>query len=111
MQIVKKVALAVGAVLATWATASSAQTGGGASALEEIVVTARKRNESLQDAPLTILAFSDTQIEERGIQSVADLSKFSPGLTFNAGTTRASSSFSVRGMTQISAVGDNRRDL
>jgi len=88
MQIGKKVALAVGAVLATWATASSAQTGAGASALEEIVVTARKRNESLQDAPLTILAFSDTQIEERGIQSVADLSKFSPGLTFNAGTTR-----------------------
>jgi iron complex outermembrane receptor protein len=111
MQIGKKVALAVGAVLATWATASSAQTGAGASALEEIVVTARKRNESLQDAPLTILAFSDTQIEERGIQSVADLSKFSPGLTFNAGTTRSSSSFSVRGMTQISAVGDNRRDL
>ncbi len=107
---IRSVALAVGLAIAAPAGWSQG-TGGGAGVLEEIVVTARKRNESIQDAPLTVLAFSDTQIEERGIQSVADLAKFAPGLTFNAGTTRASSTFSVRGMTQISAVGDNRRDL
>lgn len=111
MQINKAVAWAVAVALATGSAGLSAQSGSGASALEEIVVTARKRNESIQDAPLTILAFNETQIEERGIQNLADLSKFSPGLTFNGGTTRSASSFSVRGMTQISAVGDNRRDL
>lgn len=111
MQSNKAIALAVGIALAAGSAGLSAQSGSGASALEEIVVTARKRNESIQDAPLTILAFSDTQIEERGIQNLADLSKFSPGLTFNSGTSRSSSTFSVRGMTQIGAVGDNRRDL
>ncbi len=80
----------------------SAQESGGVAGLEEIVVTARKRVESIQDAPLTIQAFSEKQIEERGAQSLADLAKFTPGLTFNQGSSRAASDFSIRGMTQIS---------
>ena len=79
--------------------------------LEEIVVTARKREESLQDAPLSIQAFSAQQIEVRGIQNLSELAKFTPGLNLNLGTTRYSSTFSIRGMNQVSAVGDNRRDL
>ena len=39
------------------------------------------------------------------------LAKFAPGLTFNQGSSRAASDFSIRGMTQISPVGDNRKDL
>jgi iron complex outermembrane receptor protein len=104
------VSVAVGLAVATGGGAS-AQSGGAAAMLEEVVVTARKRQESIQDAPLTIQAFTDQQIEERGAQSLADIAKFSPGLTFNAGSSRAASDFSIRGMTQISAVGDNRRDL
>jgi iron complex outermembrane recepter protein len=50
-----------------------------AAALEEVVVTARKREESLQDAPLSIHAFTAVELEERGVESLADLSKFSPG--------------------------------
>ena len=76
MQINKGIVWAVGAALAVGSTGLSAQSGAGASALEEIVVTARKRNESIQDAPLTILAFSDTQIEERGIQNLPILLSF-----------------------------------
>ncbi|MCB1624406.1 MAG: TonB-dependent receptor plug domain-containing protein, partial [Pseudomonadales bacterium] len=101
----------MGLLLTTIALPSSAQTPGGTAMLEEVVVTARKRVESIQDAPLTIQAFTNTQIEERGVQSISDLAKFAPGLTFNAGSSRAASDFSIRGMTQISAVGDNRRDL
>jgi iron complex outermembrane receptor protein len=82
-----------------------------AAALDEIVVTARKREESIQDTPLTILAFSADQIEQRGIANLAELSKFTPGLTYNQGFSRFSSDFSIRGMTQSSAPGDNRRDL
>jgi iron complex outermembrane recepter protein len=80
-------------------------------ALEEVVVTARKREESLQDAPLSIQAFTTAELEERGVESLADLSKFSPGITYNQGTSRFASDFSIRGMTQVSAPGDNRRDL
>ena len=112
MQITQGVSLAVAISLAVGAAGATAQgSEAGASGLEEVVVTARKRVESIQDAPLTIQAFSDAQLDERGVQGLADLSKFAPGLTFNAGTSRSSSTFSVRGMTQISAVGDNRRDL
>ncbi|MFO1426054.1 MAG: TonB-dependent receptor [Steroidobacteraceae bacterium] len=112
MQITRGVSLAVAVSLAIGAAGATAQgSEAGASGLEEVVVTARKRVESIQDAPLTIQAFSDAQLDERGVQGLADLSKFAPGLTFNAGTSRSSSTFSVRGMTQISAVGDNRRDL
>jgi iron complex outermembrane receptor protein len=90
------------------AETTPAASGGG---LEEIVVTARKRTESIQDSPLTIQAFTGAQIEERGAQSIVDLSKFTPGLTFNAGNSRVGGDFSIRGMTQISPAGDNRKDL
>ncbi|WP_187276564.1 TonB-dependent receptor [Parahaliea maris] len=82
-----------------------------ATGIEEIVVTARKRDESIQDTPLSIQAFSDTALEERGIDNMSDLTKFTPGVNFNGGTSRANSDFSIRGMTQVSATGDNRRDL
>jgi len=79
--------------------------------IEEIVVTARKRVETIQEAPLSIQAFSADQLEQRGINNFTDLAKFSSGLNFNGGTYRGSSSISIRGMNQVSAVGDNRRDL
>ncbi|MEZ5457810.1 MAG: TonB-dependent receptor [Steroidobacteraceae bacterium] len=111
MKLKQQIVHAVGIALLTGAASVSAQDSAGVSGLDEVVVTARKRVESIQDAPLTIQAFTDAQIEERGVDSIADLSKFAPGLTFNQGSSRAASDFSIRGMTQISAVGDNRRDL
>ena len=79
--------------------------------LEEITVTARKRSETVQEAPLSIQAYSGQQIEQRGIEDFADLAKFSSGLNFNTSTYRGSSSISIRGMNQVSANADNRRDL
>ena len=111
MKLKKPIVYALGATLLSGGAAVSAQDSAGAGALDEVVVTARKRVELIQDAPLTIQAFTDTQIEERGVESIADLSKFAPGLTFNAGSSRAASDFSIRGMTQVSPVGDNRKDL
>ncbi len=52
-------------------------------ALEEIVVTARKRSESLQDIPVAISAFSADQIEVTGSANLVDLTKFTPGIQFN----------------------------
>ena len=66
--------------------------------LEEITVTARKRSETVQEAPLSIQAYSGQQIEQRGIEDFADLAKFSSGLNFNTSTYRGSSSISIRGM-------------
>ena len=52
--------------------------------LEEIVVTARKRQESLQDVPIAITAFDAGAIERTHIDTVADLEKFVPNADFGA---------------------------
>ena len=44
-------------------------------AVEEILVTARKRTESIQDVPVAVSALSVTQIERGNIQRVQDLEK------------------------------------
>jgi iron complex outermembrane receptor protein len=52
-------------------------------ALEEIVVTARKREESLQDAPLSITAFTEAELQARHVQTMADIDNYTPNLRFN----------------------------
>ena len=54
-----------------------------ASALEEIIVTARKREESLQDTPISVAAFSSEDIESRGMVDFSDLGEFTPNVVFD----------------------------
>lgn len=49
-------------------------------ALAEVIVTARKRAERLQDVPVSVQAFSAEQLDARGVQSVRDLSEAVPGM-------------------------------
>ena len=49
--------------------------------LEEIVVTAQKRSESLQEVPISIVAFSGDEIERLNISNTIDLVKNIPGMT------------------------------
>lgn len=51
--------------------------------IEEVVVTARKREESLQDTPISIAAFSAADLEARGLTDLADLAPFTPNMTFD----------------------------
>jgi iron complex outermembrane receptor protein len=51
-----------------------------AQALEEIVVTAQKREESLQDVPVTVQAWSGDQLEDFGVTQVADIVMLAPNL-------------------------------
>ena len=50
--------------------------------LQDIIVTAQKRSESLRDVPMTVTALSGEQLAARGITDVADLTKATPGLSF-----------------------------
>jgi iron complex outermembrane receptor protein len=54
-----------------------------AGALEEIVVTARKREESLQDTPISVMAFTSADLEARGAVDFSDLGEFTPNVTFD----------------------------
>lgn len=49
--------------------------------VEEIVVTAQKREESLQDVPVSVQAFSGGNLEARGVTDATDLPRITPGLT------------------------------
>lgn len=51
--------------------------------LEEIVVTARKRTESLQDTPIAVSAFTGDSLERRQVTSVAQIERFTPSLVFD----------------------------
>ncbi len=81
-------------------------------ALEEIVVTARKREESLQDAPLAVSAFTSNDLKARQISSTDQLGDITPNLTFDAyapaSGSSASSQIFIRGIgqTDFTAVTD-----
>ena len=49
--------------------------------LEEVVVTARRREEGLQDAPLAVSAYTSDSLDYRGVTRLDELAKFAPGLT------------------------------
>lgn len=68
---------------------AAAQSEGAVTALDEIVVTARKRQESLTDVPLSISAFSESFIERTGIDSISDLATQTPGFTMHQGFGRS----------------------
>ena len=70
-------------------------------ALEEIVVTARQRAESIQDIPISITAFSAADIDKRGMVSMTDIALSTPGFNFeNFGGSGATAPV-IRGATQV----------
>ncbi|HHL42277.1 MAG TPA: hypothetical protein ENJ42_01545, partial [Hellea balneolensis] len=58
--------------------------------LDEIIVTARKREESLQETPLSISAFTSNMIESAGIKDMTDIAKSTPGFSLDEDFSRAS---------------------
>ena len=84
-----------------------AQSGGASNqagpALEEIVVTARKREESLQDVPLAVTAITAQDIVNRQVNTIDDIAKFAPGLVFSKTFGRATERPVVRGLASILA--------
>jgi len=52
--------------------------------LEEVIVTATKRSESVQDIPLAITALSGDFVSKRNLNDVKDLVVFTPGVTGNS---------------------------
>ena len=60
--------------------------------IAEIVVTAQKRAENVQDVPIAISAFTAEALSERAVTSVASLSNISPNVTLDAGTPFSGSS-------------------
>jgi iron complex outermembrane receptor protein len=68
--------------------------------IEELVVTAEKREQSLQDVPIAISAFTTKQRDIVGINSIQDLTTFTPGFVYQSANDRAS----MRGIGRLSNV-------
>ena len=54
--------------------------------LEEVIVTARKREEAIQDVPVSITAFTGSQLRDAGITNLKDLGYQTPGLQIDQGS-------------------------
>ena len=82
-------------------------TGDTGSKLEEIIVTATRREESLQKVPISIDAFSQGELMDAGIKSIGDLAAVTPGLQFQSptGHTSTLTTISIRGMNSNTGPG------
>ena len=106
-----RVAVAGLLAAATWPVTAIAQTSGSdasvasGAVLEEIIVSARKREESLQDTPISVTAFTAEGIAARGIETTKDLGAHVPNLVANNGSSvsgnNSTGSFFIRGIGQI----------
>ena len=74
------IALAVSAALTTSLQVSTAFAQDSESMLEEVMVTARKREESLAETPIAITAISAAEIQAGAFKSLVDVQKTAPGL-------------------------------
>jgi iron complex outermembrane recepter protein len=83
---------AITAVLASPAFAQTQAPAAEQGGIQEIVVTAQKRAENVQDVPIAISAFTAESLTERSVTSVASLSNIAPNVTLDAGTPFSGSS-------------------
>jgi outer membrane receptor protein involved in Fe transport len=67
--------------------------------LEEITVTARKREENLQDVPLSVTAIGAEQIERLGIRDLKDVTRYTPGVTLDKGFGLNDTRLVIRGLS------------
>ena len=87
-----------------FAALSVAFSGPAVAQLDDIVVTARKKEETLQSVPISVSAFNAEQLERIPIRHIQDLSTFTPGLSYQniTGTLQLPV---IRGLAQTNITG------
>ena len=78
---------------------TAAATGGG---LQEVVVTATRRAENLSKVPISITAMTAQDMDVRGVKTIDDIARFTPGLTIDENGTNA---ISIRGISSSGGSG------
>ncbi len=76
------------------------------SALEDVVVTAQKREQRLQDVPVAVTALSAETLEARNVSEIADVARLAPSLTVTESGQATNNSINLRGIgTQAFSIG------
>jgi outer membrane receptor protein involved in Fe transport len=72
--------------------------------LDEVIVTAEKRAQNIQDVPISVIALSSRQMQDSGVTDIKNLTVLTPGLTVTSTTNENSTTARIRG---VGTVGDN----
>jgi outer membrane receptor protein involved in Fe transport len=92
------IAIALGSTLTLAPVTFAAQGSERAGGLEEVIVTARKREESLQDAPLTVSAISQQRIEKFDVTSLEKIAALSPQFFVGRSSNGSGAQMTLRGI-------------
>ncbi len=106
---------AIAVVLSLVATSAAAQSTAPAPAapagapvaehnVDEIIVTAQKRSNSLQNVPIVVTSVSHQLLQDTGVKDIKDLAVLTPGLLVTSTTNEGSTTARIRG---VGTVGDN----
>ena len=94
--------IAITALISTFSTCSQAQQ----LMIEEVMVTAQKREQNAQDVPIALTAIDADTIQQAGIETTQDVVRLAPSLTVNEANHKQTSSFSIRGVgTNVYGIG------
>jgi iron complex outermembrane recepter protein len=72
--------------------------------LQEITVTATRREESLSKVPVSVSAFSQEQMDSRGLKQIDDVVRYTPGLTLGR-TGNGGNNIAIRGISSGAGAG------
>ena len=80
----------------------TAGAGGRTEGLQEVVVTAQRREESLSRVPISVTAMTQADIDQKGIKDFLDIARFTPGVSIDNSATNA---ISIRGISSSAGAG------
>jgi outer membrane receptor protein involved in Fe transport len=84
------------------AAAAAAGAGPAEPALQEVVVTAQRREESLSKVPISVTALTQADMDQKGIKDFLDVARFTPGVSIDNSATNA---ISIRGISSSGGAG------
>lgn len=97
-------AAVVGACAFGFAGVASAQDQDGPTTIDDIIVTAQKREQNLQDVPIVVTSLPAEILNDAGVRDIKDLQILTPGMTVTSTASEASTTARIRG---VGTVGDN----
>ena len=95
-------AIAAGAAGATEATGPADASATSTGPLEEIVVTATRREENISKVPISITAMNQDDLDQKGIRDFSEMVRFTPGVSIDTSGTNA---ISIRGISSSGGAG------
>lgn len=99
-ELAKAIVLAACAASGCLSFPAFAEEGRRMTVLEEVIVTARRREERLQDVPVSMTVFNDAAIRDQNIFSASDIATYTPSLHANPRFGSENTTFAIRGFSQ-----------